>query len=113
MYSTHAPHPVQPAASPRRTRRAHGLATLAAAALLLFGGHAGPADAAAPAGTSIGNQASATYTDGSGISRTVTSNTVQTVVQQVASLTLATSGAKTSSIGSHQYIESDELAIVF
>jgi trimeric autotransporter adhesin len=55
------------------------------------------------AGTSIGNQASATYTDGSGITRTVTSNTVQTVVQQVASLTLTANGAKTASIGSTVY----------
>jgi len=56
-----------------------------------------------PAGTSIGNQASVTYTDGSGTSRTVTSNTVQTTVQQVASLTLTTSGTKTSSVGSTVY----------
>ena len=55
------------------------------------------------AGTSIGNQASASYTDGSGISRTVTSNTVQTVVQQVASLTLTVNGAKTASVGSTVY----------
>ena len=38
------------------------------------------------AGTSIGNQATATYTDGSGTTRAVTSNVVSTVVQQVASL---------------------------
>lgn len=56
-----------------------------------------------PAGTSIGNQASASYTDGSGASRSVTSNTVTTIVQQVASLTLTANGAKTSSIGSTVY----------
>lgn len=55
------------------------------------------------AGTSIGNQASASYTDGSGVSRTVTSNTVQTVVQQVASLTLTANGAKSASVGSTVY----------
>jgi trimeric autotransporter adhesin len=44
---------------------------------------------AAPlAGTTIGNQAAATYTDASSIPRTATSNTVNTVVQQVASFTL-------------------------
>ena len=63
------------------------------ALLMMLSGNA--AYAASPAaGTSIGNQASATYTDGSGANRTVTSNTVQTVVQQVASLTLTVSGAK-------------------
>ncbi len=70
--------------------------------LMLFSGRA--AYAASPAaGTSIGNQASATYTDGSGANRTVTSNTVQTVVQQVASLTLTVSGSKTASVGSTVY----------
>ncbi len=55
------------------------------------------------AGTSIGNQASASYTDGSGVPRTVTSNTVNTIVQQVASLTLTANGAKTASVGSTVY----------
>ena len=65
----------------------------------------GSAALAAPpaAGTSIGNQASASYTDGSGVGRTVTSNTVQTVVQQVASLTLTANGAKAASVGSTVY----------
>ncbi len=36
-----------------------------------------------PAGTAITNQASATYTDSSGLSHSVTSNVVQTTVQQV------------------------------
>ncbi len=52
------------------------------------------------AGTSIGNQASATYTDSSSTSRTATSNVVTTIVQQVASLTLSANGAKTASPGS-------------
>lgn len=52
--------------------------------------------AAPPAGASIGNQASATYSDDSAVTRTVTSNTVTTIVQQVASLTFSASGAKTS-----------------
>lgn len=50
--------------------------------------------AAPAAGVAIGNQASATYSDGSQAVRTVTSNTVVTVVQQVASLTLTAPGAK-------------------
>lgn len=56
-----------------------------------------------PAGMAIGNQASATYTDASGISRSVTSNVVQTIVQQVASLTLTANGAQTASPGSSVY----------
>ena len=47
---------------------------------------------APPANTSIGNQATATYTDASNTQRTVTSNTVVTIVQQVASFTLTTDG---------------------
>lgn len=47
---------------------------------------------APPANTSIGNQASATYTDASDTERTATSNTVVTIVQQVASFTLTTDG---------------------
>ena len=48
--------------------------------------------AAPPANSTIGNQASATYTDASNTQRTATSNTVTTVVQQVASFTLTTDG---------------------
>lgn len=58
------------------------------------------ASAQTAAGTSIGNQASATYTDSSSVSRTATSNVVTTIVQQVASLTLTANGAKTASPGS-------------
>lgn len=46
--------------------------------------------AATPAGTQISNSAAATYKDSAGIDRTVTSNTVITQVQQVASVTLDT-----------------------
>jgi len=50
--------------------------------------------AAPAAGTQIGNQASATYTDASQTPRSVTSNAVYTTVQQVAALTLAADGAR-------------------
>lgn len=53
------------------------------------------------AGTTIGNQATATFMDGTGTTRDATSNLVQTIVQQVASLTLAVDGAKTTAPG-HQ-----------
>ena len=94
------------ASNPTYTRRRRGagslLFALLALCLLIVGSTA--AYAAAPAaGTSIGNQASATYTDGSGTSRTVTSNTVQTVVQQVASLTLSSNGNKSAAVGSTVY----------
>src|SRR5215471_6196568 len=58
------------------------------------------ATAQTAAGTAIGNQASATYTDSSSVSRTATSNVVTTIVQQAASLTLTANGAKTASPGS-------------
>ncbi|MEY2838620.1 MAG: hypothetical protein RJB60_919 [Pseudomonadota bacterium] len=59
----------------------------------------GVAHAAPAAGTQIGNQASATYTDASQASRTVTSNAVVTTVQQVAALTLTSDGARSVSPG--------------
>jgi len=75
------------------------LASLAFVLLAINPAHAAPP----PAGTAIGNQASATYTDASGISREVTSNVVQTIVQQVASLTLTANGAQTSTPGTTVY----------
>ena len=64
---------------------------------LLF---AGSGHAASPlAGTSIGNQASATYVDGSAVTRSVSSNVVSTIVQQVAALTITQSLAKTAAAG--------------
>lgn len=60
----------------------------------------GPVQSASPlAGTQIGNQASATYTDASNLTRTVTSNVVTAVVQQVAALTLEQSLSKTAAVG--------------
>ncbi len=41
-----------------------------------------------PANTPIGNQASATYVDNGGTPQSVTSNTVETIVQQVAGVTI-------------------------
>ena len=55
--------------------------------------------AAPPAGSTIGNQATATYLDASSTSRTVTSNLVTTVVQQVASFTLTADGNVTAAPG--------------
>lgn len=60
--------------------------------------------AAPPANTSIGNQASATYTDASNTQRTVTSNTVVTIVQQVASFTLTTDGQSKSAAPGGQVV---------
>lgn len=55
--------------------------------------------ASPPAGTSIGNQASATYTDDTSTTRTVTSNTVTTIVQQVASFTLTADNSRRAAAG--------------
>ena len=64
---------------------------------LLF---AGSSHAASPlAGTSIGNQASATYVDGSAVTRSVSSNVVSTIVQQVAALTITQNLSKTAAAG--------------
>ena len=67
----------------RLRRAALSLAWVVAGATL------GAAALAAPlAGSVIGNQASATYTDASAVPRISTSNMVQTIVQQVSSFTL-------------------------
>lgn len=81
---------------------AHWIAGLFAAfvlALAGFSAHAAPP----PAGTTISNQASASYSDASGQPRTVTSNVVLTTVQQVASLTLTANGAQNATPGSVTY----------
>lgn len=52
-----------------------------------------------PAGASISNQASATYSDATGNTVTVMSNVVQTTVQQVASLTLTANGTQNANPG--------------
>ncbi|MCX6358783.1 MAG: hypothetical protein NT029_03170 [Armatimonadetes bacterium] len=76
-----------------------GLIATALCAVALTG-WAGKADAQMPpAGATIGNQASATYTDGSGVSRTVSSNVVTTIVQQVAALTLTMDNTKVAVAG--------------
>ena len=79
------------------------LLSRALGALLLAGaiGSAPTSALAAPAaGTAIGNQASASYTDASNTPRTVTSNVVTAIVQQVASLTLTQSTNRTVAVGS-------------
>jgi uncharacterized repeat protein (TIGR01451 family) len=60
--------------------------------------HAAPA-----AGTVIGNQATATYNDAGGTSRTATSNLVQTTVTQVKSFTLTANGTRTAAPGQTVY----------
>lgn len=58
------------------------------------------ASAATPAGTIIRNQASAVYTDDSGREYSVTSNVVETIVEQVAGLELVQNQQKRSTAGS-------------
>ena len=71
-------------------RRTHFIKGFGVIALLATGGlFARDAHAQAPlAGSSIGNKASATYRDSADIERTTQSNTVSTIVQQVAELDL-------------------------
>jgi hypothetical protein len=63
-----------------------------AASLLLAIAHS--ANAGTAAGTQISNTATATYVDSGLVSRTATSNTVVTTVQQVAALTLTPAPAR-------------------
>jgi len=82
----------------RRSKR-FGLLVTAAS----FAGAAAFA-AAPPAGERIGNQATATYTNASGDTVRVTSNKVETIVQQIAALTLATPTNKTGAPGGKVFI---------
>ncbi len=52
-----------------------------------------------PANTTINNQATASYTDAGNTPRTITSNVVQTLIQQVAALTLTSSQSKVGAAG--------------
>lgn len=61
--------------------------------------------AAAPeAGSVIGNQAVATYTNSSGDTITVTSNTVETIVQQVAGVSLTSDNTETIAPGGKAFL---------
>ena len=58
---------------------------------------------APPANSVIGNQATASYTDSTGASRTTNSNVVQTIVAQVNAFTLSTSQTKSVAPGGTVY----------
>lgn len=64
---------------------------------------AGSAQAAPRAGSVIGNQATASFVDGSGVTRTTTSNLVETLVAQVAGVDLEANRSKTSAPGATVY----------
>ena len=76
---------------------------IAALVLLSLALVASNALAVTPAGTVIGNQATATYVDSAGTTRTATSNLVQTTVSQVKSFTLTAAGAKNGTPGQTVY----------
>ena len=65
---------------------------------------AGLAQAAPEAGAVIGNQAVATYTNSAGDTITVTSNTVETVVQQVAGVTLTSDNTENVAPGGKAFL---------
>ncbi len=79
------------------TVRRHTLALAGATLGLMLA--AVVAHAAPPAGTPIGNQATATYLDATSNSYTVNSNPVITIVQQVASFTLTAPGSRLAAPG--------------
>lgn len=78
------------------------IAGLFVALVLALAGLAAHA-AAPPAGAVIGNQATATYVDTTGTTRSTSSNLVQTTVSQVKSFTLTADGAKTAAPGQTVY----------
>ncbi len=83
-----------------RNRSARFGLMLSAASLAAVAAHA----AAPPAGSKIGNQASATYTNAAGDTISVTSNKVETVVQQVAGLTLLADNAESAAPGGKVFL---------
>ncbi len=86
--------------------RTFARSSLSAAALMVFATlliTMPVAQAVTPAGTVIGNQATATYQDATGTARTSASNLVQTTVSQVKSFTLTANGAKTAAPGQTVY----------
>ena len=80
---------------------AFALLVLLAGGLFTLG--MGTAVAAPAAGTVIGNQATASYTDATNTGRIATSNLVQTTVSQVNSFTLTANGARTGAPGQTVY----------
>lgn len=83
----------------------HSLFLRSASALALTSVIGVAAMAAAPqAGSVIGNQAVATYTNAAGDTITVTSNTVETVVQQVAGVTLTADNTETIAPGGKAFL---------
>ncbi len=74
--------------------------TLGISALLI---HTGAISAAPPANSIIGNQATANYNDTGGTAQTVSSNLVQTTIQQVYSHTLTASQSKVAFPGGTVY----------
>jgi len=79
--------------------KSYRVATLVVTALALAGAFVAAAAAPPPAGTNIGNQASATYVDNNGATQTVTSNLVTTVVTQIAGVVVDPDQAKVASPG--------------
>lgn len=86
----------------RRIRRRLSVVMVAAciASAVIFASGPWLTAATPPAGSTIGNQASATYTDSTNTAHTATSNVTLTVIQQVASLLLTASQSKAASPGS-------------
>ena len=89
------------AARPQRPQAIVALFVLVAG--LMFWLASGTAHAAPPAGTVIGNQATATYNDAGGTARSATSNLVQVTVSQLKAFTLTADGARTASSGQPVY----------
>ena len=89
------------ATNPRRHSKIRVLnPSLAVAFLIGLMSGASHAQTTPLAGNTIGNRASATYSDGSGIERSVTSNEVVTTVEQIAAVSLVDDRNETAAPGS-------------
>jgi uncharacterized repeat protein (TIGR01451 family) len=92
--------PIQVAVLKRdRKRRTLWIGALVLLVVFFFLGVVAARAATPPAGSTIGNQASATYTDSSNTPRTATSNVTLTVIQQIASLTLTSDQTRAAAPG--------------
>lgn len=90
--------------SNRLSRKTSQGAVIGATGLSLIAAAVTVVAATPPANSVIGNQASVSYTDPTGVVRNASSNLVQTTVQQVGAMTLSGAVAKTSAAGSTVYM---------
>ena len=88
----------------RLRRKPTQRAVIGAVGLSLIAAAVAVVAATPPANSVIGNQASVSFTDPTGVVRNASSNLVQTTIQQVGAMTLSGAITKTSAAGSTVYM---------